>query len=51
MMRNKLGLQSSLENDIELVQNLLLTMQKSACDFTNTFCILTDVDWMDENAV
>ena len=51
IMNSKLGLQSSHDKDKELVQNLLMTMQKSACDFTNAFCILTDINWLTEESV
>ncbi len=36
-MRKKLGLQTSEDNDVELIQSLFDWMQKSRADFTNTF--------------
>ena len=37
LMRNKLGLQNTDDNDQQLVSELLELMQASAADFTNTF--------------
>lgn len=36
-MRRKLGLQTTEESDLELIQSLFGWMQKSGADFTNTF--------------
>lgn len=42
MMRNKLGLHGTQENDLELVNTLLTWMHNERRDFTNTFRDLTD---------
>jgi len=55
-MKGKLGLSDECvdsersNEDEELVQNLLMTMQNTSCDFTNTFCILMDTDWTQEDS-
>ena len=47
LMRNKLGLQTSHENDQQLVAELLQLMQSSSADFTNTFRQLGTVSLKD----
>ncbi len=43
MMRNKLGLQGSIENDKSLILDLLTWMHEKKADYTNTFCYLMNV--------
>ena len=58
MMKRKLGLseehvesKEKSAEDEELVQNLLMTMQRTSCDFTNTFCVLMDTDWTQDDSM
>ena len=46
-MRSKLGIFNQEEDDIKLVEDLLMHMQKSKADFTNTFRSLSDVAFPD----
>ena len=48
LMRNKLGLQTTNDNDQNLVSELLALMQTSAADFTNTFRQLGTVSINDQ---
>ena len=43
MMRNKLGLDSSIENDKSLILDLLTWMHENRADYTNTFCNLMNI--------
>lgn len=50
MMRKKIGISMKDDyNDEELIQKLLWTMQKTSCDFTNLFRILSDVEVSRDN--
>tara|TARA_B100001121_G_C18671195_1_gene613945 strand:- start:529 stop:1980 length:1452 start_codon:yes stop_codon:yes gene_type:complete len=44
MMKNKLGLLGSNENDRSLILDLLTWMHKKKADYTNTFCHLMDIN-------
>jgi len=43
MMRDKLGLFGEDTNDRELINNLLIWMEKNKADYTNTFCYLMKI--------
>ena len=44
MMRNKLGLYGSENEDKSLILDLLTWMHENKVDYTNTFCHLMDLD-------
>ena len=50
MMRDKLGLFGEDKNDNKLINDLLIWMQNSNVDYTNTFCYLMNIE-MNNNEV
>ena len=48
MMRDKLGLFGEDKDDLKLIKNLLNWMQSNQADYTNTFCYLMNINFIQD---